>query len=56
MAMALIEENKKMIGEKVVDQAIEKIKKDSKKQTKEKGGEEDGKKTKTTRRKSTKSV
>ena len=56
MAMALIEENKRSIGEDIASEAIEKIDKDSKK-TKEEGGEEDVKKTKTTtRRKSTKSV
>lgn len=55
MAMALIEENKRSIGEDIANEAIEKIEKDSKK-TKEEGGEEDGKKTKTTRRKSTKSI
>lgn len=55
MAMALIEENKRALGEDITNQAIEKIQKDSEKRTKEKGGEEDGKKTKT-RRKATKSV
>lgn len=56
MAMALIEENKRSIGEDIASEAIEKIDKDSKK-TKEEGGEEDGKKAKTTtRRKFTKSV
>lgn len=55
MAMALIEENRRSIGEDIANDAIEKIEKDSKK-TNEKGGEEDGKKTKTTRRKSTKSI
>ena len=56
MAMALIEENKRSIGEEVAEQAIEKIQKDSKKQTKEKGGEKDEQKTKTTRRRTTKSA
>ncbi len=55
MAMALIEENKRALGEDLTNQAIEKIQKDSEERTKEKGGEEDGKKTKT-RRKATKSV
>ena len=55
MAKALIEENKRSIGEDTAEAAIEKIDKDSKKKTKE-GGEEDGKKTKTTRRKSTRSI
>lgn len=56
MAMALIEENKRSIGEDIASEAIEKIEKDSKK-IKEEGGEEDGKKAKTTtRRKFTKSV
>ena len=54
MAKALIEENKKILGEDVVNSAINKIEKGSKKKTKE-GGEEDGKKTKTTRR-TTKSI
>lgn len=57
MAMALIEENKRSLGEDVANSAINKIENDSKKKTKEKeGGEEDGKKTKTTRRRTTKSV
>ena len=57
MAKALIEENKRSVGADVAEAAIEKIDKDSKKRTKEKeGGEEDGKKTKTTRRKSTRTV
>lgn len=55
MAKALIEENKRSVGADVANAAIEKIDEDSKK-TKEKGGEEDGKKTKTTRRKSTRTV
>ena len=55
MAKALIEENKRSIGEDTAEAAIEKIDKDSKKKTKE-GGEEDGKKTKTTRRKSTRTI
>ena len=57
MAKALIEENKRSVGADVAEAAVEKIDKDSKKKTKEKeGGEEDGKKTKTTRRKSTRTV
>lgn len=61
MAVALIEENKRALGNDIANQAIEKIENDSierelEKQTKEKGGEEDGKKTKTTRRKSTKAI
>ena len=57
MAKALIEENKRSVGADVAEAAIEKIDKDSKKRTKEKeGGEEEGKKTKTTRRKSTRTV
>ena len=57
MAKALIEENKRAVGADVAEAAIEKIDKDSKKKTKEeKVGEEDGKKTKTTRRKSTRSI
>ena len=57
MAKALIEENKRSLGNDVAESAVEKIDNDSKKKTKEKeGGEEDGKKTKTTRRRVTKSV
>ena len=58
MAKALIEENKRSVGADVAEAAIEKIDNDSKKKKiKEKeGGEEDGKKTKTTRRKSTRSI
>lgn len=55
----LINDNKRTIGNDIAEQAIEKIEKDSEKknkETKEKGGEEDGKKTKTTRRRTTKSV
>ena len=44
MAMALIEENKRAIGEDVAQQAIEKIENEEK--TKEEGGEEDVKETK----------
>ena len=56
MAKALIEENKRVLGEDVVESAISKIEKDEKKKSKEKeGGEENGKKTKTTRR-ATKSI
>ena len=55
MAMALIEENRKSIGNDIANDAIEKIEKNSKK-TKEEGGKEDSKKTKTTRRKTTKSI
>lgn len=53
LAMSLIDENKNSIGRDVAKKAKEKIKNDSEK-TKEKGGEEDGKKA--TRRKSTKSI
>lgn len=56
MAMALIEENKRSIGADIAESAIDKIENDSKNKTKEKGGEEDGKKTKTTRRRTTKSI
>ena len=58
MAKALIEENKRSIGQDVAEEEIEKIDKDSKKkETKEeKGGDKDGEKTKTTRRKSTRTV
>ena len=57
MAKALIEENKRSLGNDVAESAVEKIDNDSKKKTKEKeGGEDDGKKTKTTRRRVTKSV
>ena len=58
MAKALIEENKRSIGQDVAEEAIEKIDKDSKKkETKEeKGGDKDGEETKTTRRKSTRTV
>ena len=55
-AKILIEENESSIGEDIKNIAIEKIDNSKKKSTKEKGGEEDGKKTKTTRRKSTKSI
>ena len=52
-ATAIIEEHRKSIGKDVADKAVKKIEN----KTKEKGGEEDGKKTKTTtRRKSTKSA
>lgn len=54
MAMVLIEEQKESLGKDVTDIAIEKVKKDSKKRTKEKGGEEDGKKE--SRRKNTKTI
>jgi len=50
MAMELIEENKKSIGEDVAEEAKKRIKKG---ETKEKGGQEDGKKTKTTRKRRT---
>lgn len=57
MAKALIEENKRAVGAEVAEAAIEKIDEDIKNKTKEKeGGEEDGKKTKTTRRKTTRTV
>ena len=54
MAMILINENKRVIGEDVANKSIEKIKEDSK-NTNDEGGEKDGKKTKSTRR-TTKSV
>ena len=47
MAMEIIEQNKKSIGEDVAEEAKKKIKEDK---TKEKGGKDDGKKTKTTRK------
>ena len=47
MAMEIIEENKKSIGEDVAEEAKKKIEES---RTKEKGGEDDGKKTKTTRK------
>ena len=50
------EENKNSIGQDIAQEAISQIEKDNKKETKDKGGEEDVKKTKTTRRKSTKSA
>ena len=57
MAKALIEENKRSLGNDAAESAVEKIDNDSKKKTKEKeGGEDEGKKTKTTRRRVTKSV
>ena len=58
MAVALIEENKRALGNEVADAAIEKIESESKKKktkTEEEGGKEDGKKAKTTRR-TTKSI
>ena len=54
MAMILINENKRVIGEDLANKSIEKIKEDSK-NTNDEGGEKDGKKTKSTRR-TTKSV
>ena len=54
MAMTLIEEQEALIGKDISKQAVEKIRKDSKNKTKEKGGEENGKKT--TARKNTKSI
>ena len=54
MAMILINENKRVIGEDVANKSIEKIKEDYK-NTNDEGGEKDGKKTKSTRR-TTKSV
>ena len=54
MAMTLIEEQEALIGKDISKQAVEKIRKDSKNKTKEKGGEENGKKT--TERKNTKSI
>lgn len=57
MAMALIEENRSSLGNEVTDKSIEKIETQNKKETEEKGGETHGKKeTKTTRRKTTKSI
>lgn len=57
MAMAIIEENKRNLGEEIATQAIEKIENDIENKTKEKGGEEDVKETKkTTTRRTTKSV
>ena len=56
MAMAIIKENERSIGKDIADEAVEKIEKESKKATKEKGGEEDVKETKTTRRRTRKSV
>lgn len=61
MAMTLIQENKRALGNDIANKAIEKIQDDSEqreseKKTKEEGGEGDGKKTKTTRRKSTKTI
>ena len=47
MAMEIIEENKKSIGEDVAEEAKKKIEES---RTKEKGEEDDGKKTKTTRK------
>lgn len=55
MAMALIEENRRALGDEITDGSIEKIKEDSAK-TKEEGGEEDVKETKAktkTRRRAT---
>ncbi len=54
MAMAIIEENKRTLGEEVTEKAINELEKE----TKEKGGKKDNEKAKktTTRRKSTKSV
>lgn len=58
MAMTLIEENKRTVGEDISKQAIEKIKEESKSKskTKEKGGENNEQKTKTTRRRTTRSI
>lgn len=56
MAMALIEENKRAIGEDIAQQAIEKIENESQERTKEEGGKEDVKETKAktkTRRRAT---
>lgn len=52
MAMMIIRDNEQDLGKDLTKKAIQKI--DTK--TKEEGGEEDGKKTKSTRRKSTKSI
>ena len=49
MAMTLIEEQEALIGKDISKQAVEKIRKDSKNKTKEKGGEENGKKRKNTK-------
>lgn len=55
MAMSLIEDNKRTLGTEVVDGAINKIQNDIKKKTEEeKGGDVNGKKTETTRRRVTK--
>ncbi len=58
MAKILIEENKRSIGEDIAQNAIEKIDEEMNNKTKEKGGEDDGKetKTKTTRRRTRKAV
>lgn len=56
MAMNLIEENKKTIGEDVAEKAIKKIKKEKSDRTNEEGGEEDGKKTKIRTRRTTRSI
>ncbi len=58
MAMAIIEENKRNLGEEIATQAIEKIENDIENKTKEKGGKEDVKETKktTTTRRTTKAV
>ena len=59
MAKSLINENKRAVGEEVAEAAIDKIDKDSKKNTKTKeGGEKDGKEEKTTtrRRKTTRTI
>lgn len=58
MAKILIEENKRAIGENIAQNAIEKIDKEENNKTKEKGGEEDVKetKTKTTRRRTKRAV
>lgn len=54
MAMMLIEEQEKSLGKNITDMAIDNVKKDSKKRTKEKGGEDNVKKE--TRRKNSKSI
>lgn len=55
-AKILIEDNKRAIGEDIKNIAIEKIDNEKIKRTKEKGGIEDGQKTKATRRKTTKTA
>lgn len=56
MAINLIKDNKKTIGEEVAEKAIKKIKKEKSDRTKEEGGEEDGKETKNRARRITRSI